>query len=377
MMPFARLRETHYNFPILWRLTYDWRLRLMLKYFNAYRMVPARLLLSVFIVSVLLFSGGCGLFGAKRKIQVPQLLEPLRAANKQQLIQEINRLSTVESIHGKVDIQFEDTSFASFGIADQYRLVDGDITLQRPGKIYLVIQFTFVDIAQMASDGEHFSVAVLKGDDKYRRFVKGTNSADYGKLKTDGTTEKQNEEQKKQKETVSALANLRPQHLTDAFMIRPVEPNNSLIYTQSEFFQEEPDTRAQAKKNARIMRGYYLLEEVSTASGDTKISRRFWFDRVNGIRLARVQSYDDKGSLITDVSYYNEKPLGSGATASLPSRVEITRPQDQYKLSITYQDATSVELNRKYGPKAFVLENKWQLPEVDLDAPNNKVTVKQ
>jgi len=176
---------------------------------------------------------------------------------------------------------------------------------------------------------------------------------------------------------VSALANLRPQHLTDAFMIRPVEPNNSVIYTQSEFFQEEPDTRAQAKKNARIMRGYYLLEEVSTASGDTKISRRFWFDRVNGIRLARVQSYDDKGSLITDVSYYNEKPLGSGTTASLPSRVEITRPQDQYKLSITYQDATSVELNRKYGPKAFVLENKWQLPEVDLDAPNNKVTVKQ
>jgi hypothetical protein len=207
--------------------------------------------------------------------------------------------------------------------------------------------------------------------------VKGTNSADYGKLETDGTTQNQNEQQKKEKQTVSALANLRPQHLTDAFMVRPIESNNSFIYTQSEFFQEEPDARTQAKKGARVMRGYYLLEEVSTASGDTKISRRFWFDRVNGIRLARVQSYDDNGSLITDVSYYNEKALGSGATASLPSRIEITRPQDQYKLSITYQDSTSVELNRKYGPKAFVLENKWQLPEVDLDAPNNKVTVKQ
>nr|ALS91558.1 MetaGeneMark_Unknown Function [uncultured bacterium] len=182
-MTFAPLCETHYNFPILRRLTYDWRLRLMLKYFNAYRMVPARLLLSVFTVSVLLFSTGCGLFGAKKKIQVPQLLAPLRAASKQELIQEINRFSTVESIHGKVDIQFEDTSFASFGIADQYRLVDGDITLQRPGKIYLVIQFPFVDIAQMASDGEHFSVAVLKGDNKYRRFVKGTTSADSGNSK--------------------------------------------------------------------------------------------------------------------------------------------------------------------------------------------------
>src|ERR1041384_3423674 len=160
----------------------------MPKFSNAYRIVPARLVLSVLAVAVLLLLSGCGLFGAKKKIQVPQLLTPLTEADKARLINEVNRLSMVKSIHGKVDIQFEDTSFASSGVADQYRLVDGTITLQRPAKIYLVIQFTFVDIAQMASDGEHFSVAVLKGDDRYKRFVKGTNSADYGRLKTDGTT---------------------------------------------------------------------------------------------------------------------------------------------------------------------------------------------
>lgn len=351
--------------------------RLMLKYFNASRMVPSRLLLSVFTVSVLLFSVGCGLFGAKKKIQVPQLLSPLVEADKGRLINEVNRLSTVKSIHGKIDIQFEDTSFASFGIADQYRLVDGDITLQRPGKIYLVIQLVFVDLAQMASDGEHFSVAVLKGNDKYRRFLKGTNSATYPRLPANGSNGDTTDEQKKEKETVSALANLRPQHLTDAFMIRPIEPNNSLIYTQSEFFQEEPDTRPQARKSARVMRGYYLLEEFSQKDGDARLLRRFWIDRVNGIRLARVQSYDNDGHLITDVSYYNEKTLGSGTTASLPSRIEITRPQDKYKLSISYQDSASVELNREYGPKAFVLENKWQLPEVDLDVQYKKVTANQ
>ena len=353
-------------------------LRLMLKNFNASKVRLSRLLLPVFLISVLFLNSGCGLFGAKRKIEVPQLLTPLAEANRDRLIQEINRLSMVKSIHGKVDIQFEDTSFASSGVADQYRLVDGTITLQRPGKIYLVIQFTFVDIAQMASDGEHFSVAVLKGDDKYKRFVKGTNSASYPRLETDANHTAKNDKQKTEKVTVSALSNLRPQHLTDAFMIRPIEPNNSSIYAQSEFFQEEPDTRAQAKKSSRIMRGYYLLEELSQSqSGETKLSRRFWFDRVNGIRLARVQTYDDRGRLITDVGYYNEKIIGSGLQASLPSRIEITRPQDQYKLSITYQDSASVELNREYGPKAFVLENKWQLPEVDLDAQNKKVTANQ
>lgn len=348
----------------------------MLKYFNAHRIVTSRLLLSVLTVSVLLSTAGCGLFGAKKKITVPQLLTPLAKADRSRLIQEVNRLSTVKSIHGKVDIRFEDTSFASAGIADQYRLVDGTITLQRPGQIYLIIQLLFVDLAQMASDGDHFRVAVLKGDDKYRRFVKGTNSADYGKFDADGeSAAPQTDKQKTEKVTVSALSNLRPQHLTDAFMIRPIEPNSSLIYAQSEFFNEEPDVRRQAKKDARVMRGYYLLEEFSTAApGEAKLMRRFWFDRVGDIRLARVQSYDEKGQLITDVSYSNEKALGSSPIVSLPSRVEITRPQDQYKLSITYQDSASVELNRDYPPRAFVLENKWGLPEVDLDAQHKKVT---
>jgi hypothetical protein len=355
----------------------------MLKYFNASRIVPTRLVLSVVVLSVLLFTSGCGLFTTKTKVQVPQLLTPLADAGKDRLIQEVNRLATVKSIHGKVDIQFEDTSFAAVGVADRYRLVDGQITLQRPGQIYLIIQFAFVDIAQMTSDGEHFRVAVLKGNEKYKRFVKGTNNAIYPKLEAAEAAAANGNKQadgnkEKDKEAVNALSNLRPQHLTDAFMIRPIETNGALAYAQSEFFQEEPDTRRQAKKGARIMHSYYLLEEFSQAvAGDARLLRRFWFDRVGGIRLARLQTYNDRGQLVTDVSYANEKTLGSSTTASLPGRVEITRPQDQYKLSITYQDSASVELNREYGPRVFMLENKWELPEVDLDAQNKKVTANQ
>jgi hypothetical protein len=305
---------------------------------------------------------------------VPQLLSPLAESNKSQLVQEITRLAAVKSIHGKVDIQFEDTSFASAGIAEKYRQVDGSITLQRPGQIYLIIQFTFVDIAQMASDGEHFSVAVLKGDDKYRRFVKGTNSSVYPKLDGERSdSEAKKTKQKSEKDTVSALSNLRPQHFTDALMIRPITGDGSLIYSQSQFFQEEPDNRPQAKKGTRVMRGYYFLEEFSqTTAGEARLVRRFWFDRVGGIRLARLQTFDERGLLVTDVSYSNEKPFGSAAQVILAGRVEITRPQDQYKLSITYQDPAGVELDKEFRPEAFVLENKWQLPEVDLDAPHNK-----
>src|SRR6185503_15834312 len=129
-------------------------------------------------------------------------------ADKDQLITELNRLAAVKSIHGKVDIQFEDTAFASVGIAEKYRQVDGNLTLQRPGQIYLALTFTIVDIAQMASDGEHFAVAVLRGDEKYKRFVKGTNSAEYAKLSANADPKNATANQKGENATVSALSNL-------------------------------------------------------------------------------------------------------------------------------------------------------------------------
>ncbi len=346
----------------------------MLKSLNVARTAVFRCLLLVVALSVLFVTSGCDILGTRKKVQVPKLLVPLQNAGRDRLIQEVNRLSSVKSIHGKLDIQFEDTSFASVGIAEKYRQVDGNVTLQRPGKIYLVIQFTFVEIAQMASDGEHFTVAVLKGDEKYKRFVKGTNSATYAKLDSDGRqTDAKDDRQKGEKQTVSALSNLRPQHLTDAFMVRPIDATGSTIYVQSEFFQEEPDTRAQAKKDARIMRGYYLLEELTNSKEDgPRVLRRFWFDRFDGIHLARLQTFDNQGALITDVSYFNEKPLGATAAVTLPTIIELTRPKDQYKLRISYQDPTTVELDKEYPPEAFVLLNKWQLPEIDLDAPTNK-----
>src|SRR4030095_8961950 len=121
-----------------------------------------------------------------------------------------------------------------------------------------------------ASDGEHFAVAVLKGDEKYKRFVKGTNNAVYPKLEDEEQPAAvRGTKQKTEKETVSALSNLRPQHLTDALMIRPIDVSvGGRIYAQSEYFQEEDDTRPQAKKGTRVMRGYYLLEEVSEPNGN-------------------------------------------------------------------------------------------------------------
>lgn len=351
----------------------------MLNLFSVERKPLARSAGWVLLLSSVFVASGCAsLFGVKQQVKVPPLLSPITNASTSQLIAEVNRLASVRSLRGKIDIQFQDTSFAESGLAEKYRTADGTVYLQRPGQIYLKIQAPFVgtNIAEMTSDGERFRVAVLQGDDKFRRFVSGTNSAQYKRLPMDGSSAETNKNSKgmKEKRTVSVLSNLRPQHFTDALLIRPIPPRaeSGLVYARSEAYEEEADTRDRAKKGARVVRSYYVLDELAPG-GETgaHLLRRFWFDRVGSIRLARLQTYDTDGSLITDVVYNEPKSFGEGGALVLPSRIEITRPQDLYKLSVTYQAPESVVVDKQYESSVFVLENKWQLPEVNLDNRNS------
>src|SRR5437667_8361062 len=177
----------------------------------------------------IIFIAGSACHLVHKPVETEKLLTPLSEADTAQLIATINNLVTVHSIHGPVDIQFEDTSFATAGIAEKYRAAEGSLTLQRPGKVYLVVQGPFATpVAQMTSDGEHFRIAILRGDDKYRRFVRGTNNAVYPKLDMDASSNPAANANKKNKptseaQTVSALSNLRPQHLTEALLIRAID----------------------------------------------------------------------------------------------------------------------------------------------------------
>lgn len=330
-----------------------------------------KLVATVALITSLNFVSSCNL--VHKRVEIEKLLTPLSDATTPELIAAANRMVGVKSIHGRVDIQFEDTSFATSGIAEKYRTADGSITLQRPGKVYLVIQGPLaIDIAQMTSDGEHFRIAILKGDEKYRRFVKGTNNAVYSKLDMDGDTDSGGGKKNKpssETQTVNALSNLRPQHLTDALLVNPIDSHAAgVIYAQSEFFESEKDP-AKTDSNKRIVRGYYLLDELQPGTDNSaRLQRRFWFDRVGGIRLARLQSFDEKGVLVNDVSYGQVVKFGADGNVLLPARISLTRPQDHYKITITYQTPESLTIDHEYPSEAFVLTNKWELAEVDLDA---------
>ncbi|HEX8457482.1 MAG TPA: hypothetical protein VF656_09310 [Pyrinomonadaceae bacterium] len=324
----------------------------------------------------LLGASGCSRF-YKSKVTVPPLLAPLKEAAPGELIEVVNRLAQVRSLRGKIDIQFLDTSFAQCGVTEKYRTAEGDVILQRDGKIYLVIQGPFsVKIAEMTSDGERFRVAVLQGDDKWRRFLKGTNTANYQRIESGaevdcGKSGDQKKTAQMQQRAASAFSGLRPQHFTDALLVRPVksEAGANLLYVRSEVFAEDIDTRPNAKRGARVVRGYYQLDELAPeGDGRARLLRRFWFDRYGEITLARLQTFGEQGELTTDVVYRNPKAFGEATKYTLPTDIEITRPHDRYSLRISYQTPESVKVDQEWPTDVFVLENKSNLPEVDLDA---------
>ncbi|MDQ3798712.1 MAG: hypothetical protein M3384_04625 [Acidobacteriota bacterium] len=338
-----------------------------------------QLFLTLLLLSVVFSGASC--ISPKEKIDRAKLLKGENAA-QELLLGEVNRFARVNSMRAKMDLKFEDNSFAESGIAEKYKTADGEVVVQRPANILLKVQIPIIktDVAQMTSNGNKFCVAILEdgAGGKYKKFVCGTNTADYAILQKE-VDKIENGDAKTLKQNVNAFSNLRPQHFTEAMLLRPVDTANN-IYVQSEMFQEEFDLNAQKKSPLRwVLRPYYLLDEIRrTEDGTMKISRRFWFDRVGGIRLARQQIFDASGAVESDIVYGREGDLTENPDyKKLPLRIEVTRPKEKYKMSLTYQDPTGVSIGKTYPLAAFELKNSWNLPEVDLDKKLQEVKTQQ
>jgi hypothetical protein len=297
----------------------------------------------------------------------------LTNASKEKLVEEANRLAQIASLRAKFNVIFEDTTGSTIGRSEKYHSANGEIIVQRPESIYLKIDAFNVDIAQMTSDGKNFHVAVLEdgGSGKYKRFLSGSNGADYSSLQKIVSDMDAGAGDKAQaaKKNASAFANIRPQHFTDALLIRPIQMDSGeYIYVQSEIFQVEPGNgRGKGANMPMQNHGYYLLDELKKKGNDLVVTRRFWFDRIGPIRLARQQIFDDNGALDSDIAYGNLGSLTAEKNYNLPIQIELTRPKEKYKMTLKYETPEAVIIGKQWAAKIFSLENRWGLPEMDLD----------
>ncbi len=96
--------------------------------------------------------GGCsGIF--KKTHSRPALLKS-ENATQAQLLDVVNHFARVNSMRAKMDLKFEDNSYAEQGIAVDYITVTSEIVVQRPASILFKVQAPIVgtDVVQMTSD---------------------------------------------------------------------------------------------------------------------------------------------------------------------------------------------------------------------------------
>ncbi len=313
--------------------------------------------LAITALTLVILSCSCSNLVKVSDSSIPRLLTPLVEAKFDDLDKQLYPYTDLQSLRSwSVYIRFNDAESA-----ERYREAEAILILKRPDKIRLIVQAPVVKtkVAEMVSESNRFKVAVYPTD--YRRFLTGTNTADYSEWRA-----------KLGDKGKSALVSARPFHFTEALMMRPLNLTDShFVYGVEEALIEEPDLQKGAKKGARVLRSFYVISEIelpSQGQSPARMRRRFWFDRTNAARFTRQQIFDDRSQLVTEVFYSDYKKLNTESRDLWPSVILVSRPHDGYSARLTFSEER-FEINPDLPVNAFVLENSDGLQEIDLDKP--------
>jgi outer membrane lipoprotein-sorting protein len=284
-----------------------------------------RVSFGVGLAALLLSLPGC----LVRKVTHPHASEvplPARQATLAELVSKINAQSTaVSTMSATVDLEPTAGSVYS-GVIKQYHDVKGFILLEKPATIRILGQAPVVrtNIFDMVSNGEEFRLYIPS----QQKFIVGKTTF--------------------HRPTQNALENLRPQHILQALVISPIAaaPESPLL--------EQAERRSQHRR-------FYVVNIVAPEADRRLVLRRkIWFDRAD-LELARVQYYDPDGSCTEDISYSAPQDFQG---IHFPTKIEITRPVEDYQVTITIEKAT---FNEPIPPDKFDLKKPEGAQLVDLN----------
>ncbi len=312
-----------------------------------------RVLFLITIIGVILSGAAC-----TRRISVPEELAVNAPVPIEELVKQINAFGSINTLAVNGTLHVRNYFTGVDGKADELPEGNHALRFKRPDNIRMQVTGSVLviekKIADMVSDGQSFSLAIYFPGDK-RQFIYGSNLQDFKRMEASQINDPRLSK-------VGGLVNMRPQHITDSLLIKPIDSMKDVF--REEVIQEEADTRPN-RKGKRVNRSYYVLY-VLEHNGTMQLKRKFWFDRTRpGNPMARQQTFDANGRLASDITYEGWFPVPE-STISVPKRILIDRRNDGYRLEL-YID--SAQVNLELPEKVFELKNNENLKEVNLDEP--------
>ncbi len=319
-----------------------------------------KILSLAFLITTVAFLGS----GCIRRVKVAERLPVQSDISTEDLLRRINSYSEIKAFSAQTSIYVRNYFTGKSNKADDYPSATGILRLRRPENILMRVTFIGARVADMVTDGREFKVAIYRPESK-RQFVYGSNLKGIDRLDRDELDQQKDERIKE----AGGLINMRPQHITDAFLIPPVVPDNGIAIFREEVPREETLIEP-GKKKRLVLRTYYVIYVLERKEGGQfELRRKYWFDRTSeGTPLARQQTYENGvGRLGSDITYEKWRRV-PGLNLQWPERITVDRLYDGYKLEIELEK-NSIEVNGELPDRVFDLKNTEGLPEINLDAP--------
>jgi outer membrane lipoprotein-sorting protein len=289
------------------------------------------------ILAGILALNGCG-FRSSHPVKMRTSTATLKEATLDQLVESINqnadKLKTLKAT--AVDIDSSVLEQKKDKVVDNPQFA-GLILVRKPEMLRMRVFVPLVHniMVDMVSNGQTFELAIPPRS----QFIVGSNK-------------------QPAKPSPRPIYNLRPQHISDALLLKPIDPEKELaVLEQTTEIVKDPKSHKDAEQQA-----YAVLVIDKDASGPF-LSRRIVFSRTD-LQPHEQSIYDRQGRLVTFARYEN---FSDYSGLMFPNIVSIQRPIEGYAITLSI---VKMDVNVPLTDEQFVLTQPpgSQLINVDTQA---------
>jgi outer membrane lipoprotein-sorting protein len=297
--------------------------------------------ITLILLIALLSATGCG-FRSSHPVKMRTSTATLKDATLEQLVESINtNAEKLKTLKATVDIDSSVFQEKTDRVKDNPQ-VAGLILVRKPEMLRMRIYVPVIHnvMADMVSNGKKFELASpIKS-----KFYVGSN-------------------QQPVKPSPQPLENLRPQHISDALLLKPVEEGKEIAVLES-----TTEVVKDPKNHKDVQQLAYTVVVIDKDNAGYYLSRKIVFSRTD--LLPHEQSiYDRQGRLVTFVRYEN---FSDYSGLLLPAIVAIQRPIEGYGITISM---VKVDVNVPLTDEQFVLTQPPGSQLINLDTKSSASTI--
>ncbi|HLW55247.1 MAG TPA: hypothetical protein VKW06_20630 [Candidatus Angelobacter sp.] len=266
----------------------------------------------------------------------------LQDATLDQLVGIINNeAARLQTFVATVDIDFS-AGGAKKGKVTDYTQVSGYILVRKPENMRMVVKAPVVrtNLVDMVSNGRSFRLSVPAKNE----FFVGSNQI--------------------AKPSDQPLMNLRPQHILDALLLKPVDPEKEIAV-----LEQSTEIVKDAKTHKSAEEANYVVLVIERDPQGSFLSRKIVFSRVDLLPHEQYV-YDRQAQLVTFARYDNFADHGG---LMFPEIIDIQRPIEEYAFRLTVE---KLRLNEPLEDGQFLLTQPAGSKLVNLDEQNTSAQIR-